>query len=131
LVALLAAPESRRAIGSAWPLYLALVLEWGGTVTGTRDEIAGRMGEDGRNMGNWISALERAGIVTVERNGRRMRVRLGAGHMEAATAPETVTVVRDMPNPARDDGRRDVLDLMDRARALGGEAEVRIVVKAR
>ena len=133
LASLLADPEARRGVGSAWPLYLALVLEWDGSASGTRDQIGERMGEDGRNVGNWISALEQAGIVTVVRTGRRVKVALTGAHMDAARMPDAVTVGKEAEpaGPAPDDGRRDVLDLMDRARALGGEAEVRIVVRAK
>jgi len=133
LAALLAAPESRRAIGSAWPLYLMLALQWGGTATGNRDEIGEKMGEDGRNVGNWISALEQAGIMTVVRAGRRMKIVLTGAHMNAARMPEAVTVAEGAgaPEPALDERQREMLDLMAKARSMGGEAEVRIVVKAK
>ena len=84
LASLVADSEIRRLIGSAWPLYVMLVLDWGGTVNGTRDGIGKRMGESGRNVGNWMDALSKGEIVTVEKNGRRMTVTLAGDHMEAA-----------------------------------------------
>lgn len=91
------------------------------------------LAEDGRNVGNWVAALEHAGIAKVERDGRKMRVELLGGHMAAAMAPEgggagTPAVA---PAPAIDGRRKDILDLMDRAESMGGEAEVRIVVRAK
>lgn len=132
LASLLADPELRRRIGSAWPLYMMLALEWQGEADGTREEIGARMGESGRNVGNWVGSLEQAEIVKVERNGRRMKVSLQGDHMAAARTPDAVTVADDdgSDEPVLDDRQRDVLDLMGRARELGGEAEVRIVVRA-
>jgi hypothetical protein len=53
--------------------------------------------------------------------------------MGVARMPDAVKVAQnaESPEPVPDGRHRDVLDLMDRARALGGEAEVRIVVRAK
>ncbi len=112
---------------------MMLALEWGGSATGTREEIGERMSEDGRNVGNWITALERAGIVTVERTGRRMNVNLAGEHLEAARMPESVFAPIDAAPaiPARGARQLELLELMDKAKSLGGEAEVRIVVRAK
>lgn len=132
LAGLLADPDARRAIGSAWPLYMLLVLGWGGTATGTREEIGARMAEDGRNVGNWVSTMERAGIATVERIGRRMSVALAGEHMHVARMGDAVAVAKDgaPAESARGPRQLELLELMDKAKSLGGEAEVRIVVKA-
>lgn len=132
LAALLADPDLRRAVGVAWPLYLMLILDWSGEITGTRDEIGTKLGEDGRNVGNWVGILAEAGVATVERIGRRMKVSLVGEHLEVARMPDAVTVVDvGTPQPVLDGRSREVLDLMDRARALGGEAEVRITVRSK
>lgn len=130
---MLADPELRRVIGSAWPLYLMLALQWGGTATGNRDEIGAKIGEDGRNVANWVSALERAEVIKVERSGRKMTVSLVGEHMGAAQMPDAITVVGDarVSETVLDGRQRDILDLMAKARSMGGEAEVRIVVKAK
>jgi DNA-binding transcriptional ArsR family regulator len=131
LAEILRQPAMLKRIGPAWQLYFRLVLDGEGSAAGTRDEIGERLGEDGRNVSNWVSSLHEAGIVTVEKTGRRMKVTLTGIHMDAARMPDAVTVVKESEpsSPAIDDRRRNVLELMDRARALGGEAEVRIVVK--
>ena len=130
---MLADPELRRCVGSAWALYLMLVLDWGGTATGTRDEIGEKLGEDGRNVGNWIIGLQDAGIVMVERTGRRLNIILKGAHMDVAQMPDAVTVVKDTetPHPVLDARRRGILELIDKAKALDGEAEVRITVRSR
>jgi len=134
LTSLLADPGVRRQIGSAWPLYVMLALDWRGSVTGTRDGIAGRMGgEIGRNVGNWVDGLVKAKIATVHRTGRRMTVALGGEHMEAARMPDAVTVVKEAA-PAEatlDDRQRYILGLFDDAREMGCDAEIRIAVKAK
>lgn len=133
LAALLVDPELRRGVGSAWPLYLMLVLQWGGTATGTREDLGARMTEDGRNVGNWVAALERAGIVSVEKRGRRMTVALTGEHMAVARMDDGVAVAKAAApaEPARGTRQLELLDLMDKAKSLGGEAEVRIVVRAK
>ncbi len=133
LASLVADPEMRRRIGGAWPLYLMLILEWNGSAAGTRDEIGDRMGEDGRNVANWVAALERAEVLKVERSGRKMTVSLVGEHMGVARMPDSITVAGDpgAPEPALDGRQRDILDLMEKARSMGGEAEVRIIVKSK
>lgn len=132
LATLMVDPEMRKRIGGAWPLYLMLMLEWDGLAAGTRDEIGGRMGESGRNVGNWVGSLEQAEIVGVERHGRRMTVKLVGQHMEIAQMPDKVTEQDAKPaEPFLGERQKSILDLMDKATSMGGEAEVRIVVKAK
>lgn len=130
VAALLADPDVRRQVGSAWPLYLMLALEWDGSATGTRDEIGERMGEEGRNVGNWMDVLVKSEIATVVKSGRRIAVRLAGTHMEAAGLPDVVTVAKEgVPcEPNLDDRQRGVLRLLEDARAVNGSVEIRIKV---
>lgn len=131
VAALLADPGVRQQIGSAWPLYLMLAMEWEGTVTGTRDDMARQLGESTRNVGNWINGLEQEGLVTVEKHGRRMTVNLTGKHMEAALMSDYAPVITPVAlEPIPNARQREILDLMAKATFLGGEAEIRITVKS-
>jgi DNA-binding MarR family transcriptional regulator len=131
LAALLADPGVRQQIGSAWPLYLMLAMKKEGTMTGTRDDIAGQLGESTRNVCNWISGLEKAGIVNMEKHGRRMTISLTGKHMEAARLSEYAPVITPVvAEPIPDARQREILDLMAKATSLGGAAEIRITVKS-
>jgi len=132
LAALVADPEVRKGVGAAWPLYVALVAGWGGEVAGTRDEIGERLGEDGRNVGNWVERLAKAGIAAAARDRRRMKVELLGEHMEVARMPVTVTVADDEheDEPKLDEKQRGVLSLVDDARAMGGKLRITVEVDA-
>lgn len=128
LAELLADPEVRRRIGSGWPLYMMLALEWGGTASGTREGIGARMTEDGRNVGNWVASLERAGIVNVEKHGRRMMVTLAGEHMAAARIADSVVVAK-ATEPAEDDPELARLVSMYRAAKAAG-AKLRLLTES-
>ena len=136
LAALLADAEVRKAVGSAWPLYVMLVLGWEGTVSGTRDQIGEMLDEPGRNVGNWVNALEEAGIVKVERVGRRMSVELTDEHMSVAMMPDGISdsgddpeqdgICEELSNPDR-----ELLSLLDKARSMAGRIEIRMQLDAK
>jgi len=128
LAELLGDPEIRKGIGAAWPLYMMLVLNQSGEVSGTRDEVGAMLGEDGRNVGNWVDRLEAAGIATVAKDRRRMEVSLTGRHMEVALLPETVAVVGEKKDDRRelDERQERILRLVDDARAVGKRIELKV-----
>ena len=127
LAELLADPEVRKQVGAAWPLYVLMVAGWGGVAEGTRDEIGGRLGEDGRNISNWVDRLVQAGIATVEKSSRRVEVKLAGEHMRVAKLPDAVTVVNEKQDdePNLDERQRQLLGMIQAAEALGGTVEIR------
>ena len=131
VAALLADRELRQSIGGAWPLYAMLLLSWEGAVAGTRDEIGTLLHEDGRNIGNWIKALVKAGIAEVEKSGRRMKIVLTDRHMRVALMPDIVTVIDNagqQEEPVLSDHQQGVLRLMDQAKTVGGTVEIRVAI---
>lgn len=120
------------AVGAAWRLWLRLLLIEGGSMTGTREELGQKLGVSGRNVGNWVTALQNNGIVKVCKTGRKMKVELADQHMSVALMPDIVTVDGGAKaRPELDDHQRSVLRLMDDARAVGGKVEIRIAVGER
>ena len=112
-------------------MYAMLLLSWEGAVAGTRDEIGTLLHEDGRNIGNWIKALVKAGIAEVEKSGRRMKIVLTDRHMRVALMPDIVTVIDNagqQEEPVLSDHQQGVLRLMDQAKTVGGTVEIRVAI---
>ena len=81
-------PETYKKIGSAWFLYMRLVLIEDGVVIDTYDDIGKQMAVSGNTVRNWVKALESAGIVTRKNVGKRIEIQLIGKHAEIVKAPE-------------------------------------------
>lgn len=86
-------PETYEQIGSAWFLYLRLVLVEGGKMVGTHEEIGRGMGTVGKTIRNWVKTLEKAGIVKSEAKGHQVVIHLLGKHMEIAKAQDELIQV--------------------------------------
>ncbi len=93
LAEMMSKPETYEEIGSAWFLYLRLVLVEGGKMIGTYDDIGQGMGTVGKTIRNWVKTLEKAGIAKSETKGHHVVIHLLGKHMEIAKAQEEVIQV--------------------------------------
>ncbi len=83
-------PETLDHIGAAWFLYLRLILIEGGTITGTYDQIGRDMAISGKTIRNWVSNLEKAGVVQSQSKGHRITIKLLGDHMTIANSPNSI-----------------------------------------
>lgn len=111
-------------IGSAWRLFLTLLLD-GGSICGSYRQIAERLGANERSVRNWIRAIEDAGVAKRVNHGKGIEIRLaepylGYSHLPDRTHAAGAELVNDSP-------RAHFLKTVQAgAEAVGAKVELRI-----
>jgi hypothetical protein len=131
LAAIMGDPDIWKRIGSAWVLYLRLVLIEGGKMVATYEEIGRNMATSGKTVRNWVTSLEDAGIVKSATEGHHISVELLGRHMTVSQAPNSIahpTKPETTPAIPMTPRQLTALKILQTAESAGSSIELKVIL---
>ena len=128
LAALLAGPDTVKAIVPAWPLYMRLVLTEEGRMVTSYPEMGRIFGSSGRSCRQWVERLGENGIVRHVKTGTGIEIELLEPHASAATAPEVAEVGDNESKDSITGDQQALLDMVAAAKRAGKTVEMHVKV---